>query len=163
MNIFKTIKEGDSMLDLTKNIISNIEFYLEHMDFLANVGYTKEDLKIYKDKLYTIFKMYTEGTIPTWFENYNAYLLTSGDDFTYMRPYLYFCFSFGDMVDMVLSIGKEFKNKSGSLIRIVDVEIIDRQTIIYHFRKVKGRKDIVFNRHADKTIWKEDVLNRLNI
>lgn len=161
MNIFKSIKEGDSMLDLTKNIISNIEFYLEHIDFLANVGYTKEQLETYKNKLYEIFNMYTEHTIPSWFENYNAYLLTSGDDFTYMRPYLDFCFSFGDMVDMVLLIGKEFKNKSNSLIKIVDVEIIDRQTIIYHYRKVKGRKDIVFNRHADKSTWINDVIKRV--
>lgn len=163
MNIFKTIKEGDSMLDLTRNIISNIEFYLEHMDFLANVGYTKEQLEIYLQKLYQIHKLYTENKIPVWFENYNAYLLTSGDDFTYMRPYLDFCFSFGDMVDMVLIIGKEFKNKSNSLIRITEVEIIDRQNLIYHFRKVKGRKDIVFNRHVTKAEWIENVLKRVNV
>jgi hypothetical protein len=42
ISLFKTIKEGDSMLDLVKNIISNLNFYLEHMDFLNNIGYSKE-------------------------------------------------------------------------------------------------------------------------
>lgn len=161
MNVFKTIKESDSMLDLTKNVIKNIEFYLKNIDFFANVDYTKEELERYLDKLYQVINLYTNDNIPSWFKNYNAYILTSGDDFTYIKSYIDFCFSFGDMVNMVLVINKEFKNKSNSLIRIIDIEIIDRQNIIYFFKKVKGRKNIIFNRHVTKDEWFENVINRI--
>ena len=103
MNLFKTIKEGDSMLALIRNVLSNLDFYLEHMDFLNNIGYSREYLLEYKGKLEKVFLMYADKTIPAWFENYNAYLLMSGD-FPYIAPYLDFCFSFGDMIDMVLLI-----------------------------------------------------------
>ena len=93
INIFKTIKEGDSMLDLTKNILSNLTFYLEHMDFLNNIGFSKETLMGYKEKLEQVFNCYTSKTIPSWFEKYNAYFLMSSD-FPYINSYLDFCFSF---------------------------------------------------------------------
>ena len=43
VNLFRTIKEGDTMLDLIKNVLLNLNFYLEHFDFFNKIGYTKEE------------------------------------------------------------------------------------------------------------------------
>ena len=123
INIFKTIKEGDSMLDLTKNILSNLTFYLEHMDFLNNIGFSKETLMGYKEKLEQVFNCYTSKTIPSWFEKYNAYFLMSSD-FPYINSYLDFCFSFCDLVDMVLSIDKKYRNE-----QLIDIHPINSQVV----------------------------------
>ena len=137
VNLFKTIKEGETMLDLIKNILSNLDFYLEHMNFLNNIGYTREELLEYKEKLEKVFELYTTHSIPIWFENYNAYLLTSSD-FPYINPYLEFCFSFGDMIDMVLSINKKLKTR-----RIVEVYPLSQQECEVHiFTERSGKMAI---------------------
>ena len=147
VNLFKTIKEGDTMLDLVKNILSNLNFYLEHMDFLNNIGYSKEELIIYKEKLEHIFSLYTNKSIPSWFENYNAYLLMSGD-FPYISPYLDFCFSFGDMVEMVLSINKKLKTR-----KIIDVYPISSQEMeVIIFTERSGK---IVNKTMNREKWLE--------
>ena len=140
MNIFKTIKEGDSMLDLTRNVLTNLTFYIEHMDFLNNIGFSKETLVEYKEKLEQVFKCYTTKTIPTWFENYNAYLLMSSD-FPYINPYLDFCFSFYDLVEMVLSIDKVYKDE-----QLVDILPINSQVVKVTFLSLRNgnvRQDVL--------------------
>lgn len=147
INLFKTIKEGDSMLDLIKNILSNLNFYLEHMDFLNNIGYSKEELINYKEKLEIVFSLYTSNSIPSWFEKYNAYLLMSGD-FPYISPYLDFCFSFNDMIDMVLSINKNLKTK-----KIVDAYPINSQEMEVHIFTEKSGKMVIKTMNREK--WLE--------
>ena len=147
INLFKTIKEGDSMLDLIKNILSNLNFYIEHFDFLNNIGYSKEELLIYKDKLEKVFHLYTTNSIPSWFESHNAYLLMSGD-FPYIAPYLDFCFSFGDMIDMVLSINKNLKTK-----KIADIYPISSQEIEVHIFTEKSGKMTI--KKLDRGKWLE--------
>lgn len=144
VNLFKTIKEGDTMLDLIKNILSNLNFYLEHIDFLNNIGFSKEVLLIYKTKLEDVFNLYTNKSIPSWFENYNAYLLMSAD-FPYINPYLDFCFSFGDMIDMVLSINKKLKTK-----KIVDIYPISSQEIEVHIFTEKSGNMVIKKMDRDK-------------
>lgn len=147
MNIFRTIKEGDSMLDLVKNVLSNLNFYLEHMDFLNSIGYSIEELLEYKEKLEKVFEMYTNKTIPEWFEHYNAYLLMSAD-FPYISPYLDFCFSFGDMIDMVLSINKKLKTR-----RIIEIYPISSQEIeVLIFTEKSGK---MVNKKLDRDKWME--------
>ena len=147
MNIFKTIKEGDTMLDLIKNVLSNLNFYLEHFDFLNNIGYSKEELLFYKEKLETVFSLYTKNEIPEWFEKYNAYLLMSAD-FPYINPYLDFCFSFGDMIDMVLSINKKLKTR-----RIIEIYPISSQEIEVHIFTERSGKIVI--KKMDRDRWLE--------
>ena len=71
ISLFKTIKEGDSMLDLVKNILSNLNFYLEHMDFLNNIGYSKEELINYKEKLEMVFSLYVFSHVMSRVEEKN--------------------------------------------------------------------------------------------
>lgn len=161
MPIFKTIKEKDSMLDLTKNIITNINFFLEHFDFFGNVGYTKEELINYLSKLESVIKMYDENKIPTWFKDYNAYVLTSGDDFTYNKPYLQFCFSFGEFIDVMLSVNKIWTDSKGKENIILYTEIIDRQFVKFIYKKVKSKKDTTYEKEVDKETWLTKIFNNL--
>lgn len=158
--MFKRIKEGDSMLDLTKLVHKNVSFYVNNYDYFENNHYTLEQLSNYAKKLEVVLKWYEQNKIPQWFKDYNAYSLTSGDDFTYIKPYLDFCFSFNDLIDMIFVTKYKFRNKSGSLIRIKNINIIDYQSMTYDFVKVKGRKKEIITRHVDRATWYENVVSR---
>lgn len=147
MSIFKTIKEGDTMLDLIRNVLSNLNFYLEHFDFLNNIGHSKEELEDYKCKLEAVFEKYTNKEIPTWFENYNAYLLMSSD-FPYIKPYLDFCFSFCDLIDMVLCINKKLKRR-----RIIEAYPLNSQEMEVHIFTEKSGKITIKKMERNK--WLE--------
>lgn len=145
MNLFKTIKEGDSMLDLIKNVLSNLNFYIEHMDFLNNIGYTKDELLVYKEKLEKVFSMYTNKTIPKWFEEFNAYLLMSSS-FPYIVPYLDFCFSFNDFIDMVLlmnnSLYVEPQNASSVYVIYTDKNGVKHEELMDKYDWVDFKKNL---------------------
>ena len=57
ISLFKTIKEGDSMLDLVKNILSNLNFYLEHIDFLNNIADGLSNIPLIGTVLSLLFKV----------------------------------------------------------------------------------------------------------
>lgn len=128
ISLFKTIKEGDTMLDLVVNIKNNIRFYVNHREDLADIHLSNERLMKYYSKLEKIEEMYNNSSIPKAFKNYQASLFLSAD-FPYVNPYLSFCFSFEDFINIVLSLGKKYVN-GGKTYIFEDIEYIDAGKII---------------------------------
>ena len=131
ISLFKTIKEGDTMLDLVVNIKKNIKFYINHREDLADIHFSNERLYEYYEKMNRIEEMYDNNTIPKAFKNYKASLFLSAD-FPYINSYLSFCFSFEDFVNIVLSLGKTYVN-GGKKYVFNDIEYIDAGKIIPMF------------------------------
>ena len=129
------------MLDLTKLVKSNLEFYLKHRDELADIHYTNEYLLIYIKKLNTVIDMYSKNKVGDWFKNYHAYLFTSAR-FPYIVPFLSFCFSFSEFIDTLLMIGKTYYDKNGKEYIFERVEYMNANTIVPIFIDAKSSKII---------------------
>ena len=148
--ILKSIKENDTMLDLVKNVKTNLVFYIKHRDELADLRYSNEELEIYIKKLNTVIDMYEKDAVQDWFKNYKAYLFMSGR-FPYITPYLSFCFSFSDFVDTLLLIGSEYHDNNRDYI-FQEVEYMDAGVIIPIFIDTKN-SNIVKCESFNKDEW----------
>lgn len=145
MKLLKTIHEGDTMLDLLDNVISNIKFYIMHREELNDIKLSNEYLCVYIAKIEEIKDRYFTPKVPTWFKEYNAYSLLSGD-FPYINSYLGFTFSLYDLINMVLCEEMTFKFEDGTTSIIDTTKLLDSQHVMIYF---KDRASIIL----DKDDW----------
>lgn len=150
-NILPHINEKSTMLDFTELIIKNIKFYLKHKEELNDIGYSEEFLIQCIDKLEIIKIMYKENTIPTWFKEYRACLFLSGS-FPYVNALLDFTFSFFDMVDMVLSKGKNVEYVNGITYEIKEVKPKDSTHVNLTYT---NERNYIYSKYEWNQILKE--------
>lgn len=139
--ILKTIEENGTMLDLVKLTKKNLEFYLKYRNELADIHYTNEQLLKYIDELDTVIKLYNENKVGVWFKNYHAYLFTSAR-FPYILPFLPFCFSFKEFIDVLLLIGKTYHDDNGKKYILSNIEYMNASSIVPIFIDEKTSKVI---------------------
>lgn len=134
MGILKTINDGDTMLDLMNNVITNIKFYIKHREELNDIKISNEDLFMYIAKIEEVKDRYFTQKVPTWFKEYNPTLLLSGT-FPYINSYLGFTFSLFDMINIVLCEDMQCKFEDGNVLTIDTTKLLDPQHIMIYFKE----------------------------
>lgn len=133
MNLFKTIGENDTMLDLMNNVITNIKFYINHREELNDIKITNDELFLYIAKMEEVKSRYYTNKVPNWFKEFKASLLLSGS-FPYINSYLGFTFSLYDMVNMVLCEDMKFNFSNELILEIETTKLIDVQNVMIYFK-----------------------------
>lgn len=151
MNILKTIKENDTMLDLMNNVISNIKFYINHREELNDIKITNEELFLYIAKIEEVKSRYYTNKVPNWFKEYNASSLLSGD-FPYIHSYLGFTFSLYDMINMVLCEDMKYDCANDLTLEIETTKLINTQNVMIFF---KDGSSTVFDKYDWDSTFKK--------
>lgn len=133
MNILKTIKNGDTMLDLINNVISNIKFYVKHREELNDIKLSNEFLYEYVAKLEEVKSRYETTKICNWFKEFNPSLLLSSE-FPHIKTLLGFTFSLYDMINMMLCEDRTYVYSEKEIYIIETTKLIDQQNVMVYFK-----------------------------